>query len=272
MSEISRDAAFSDSIPQLYEQYLVPLIFQPYADDLAARVAAHQPRHVLELASGTGVVTRCLSEALPEPASIVATDLNQAMIDEGARIGTSRPVRWQQADAMQIPFDDETFDVVVCQFGVMFFPDKARAYAEARRVLRPGGVFIFSTWDAIEHNEFAETISRSLEPLFAEDPPRFLDRVPYAYNAPERIARDLEDGGFSQPQETATIAARSIAASARTPATAFCQGTPLRAEIEARDASRLQEATDAASEALVRRFGAGLVDAKIQAHVIVVKR
>ena len=132
------DIVFAGSIPQLYERYLVPLIFEPYAVDLASRVMLRHPSRVLEIAAGTGVVTRHLAKVLPLSVSIVATDLNQPMLDHAAAIGTTRPIEWRQAEAMQLPFPNEAFDVVVCQFGVMFFPDKVRAFSEARRVLRPG--------------------------------------------------------------------------------------------------------------------------------------
>jgi ubiquinone/menaquinone biosynthesis C-methylase UbiE len=156
------DALFAGSIPELYDNLLVPLIFEPYAQDLARRVAALQPARVLETAAGTGVVTRALAQALPGSCEIVATDLNSPMLDRAAAVGTARPVQWRQADAMQLPFDDASFDVVVCQFGVMFFPDRASAYAQARRVLRLGGVFVFNAWDRIEENEFADVVTRSL--------------------------------------------------------------------------------------------------------------
>src|SRR3569832_390586 len=119
----SADSAFTGSVAQFYERYMVPLIFEPYAVDLAQRVAKAAPRRVLELAAGTGVVTRQLSDMLDRSCEIVATDLNPAMSEEAARIGTVRPVQWRQADAMQLPFDSASFDVVVCQFGAMFFPD-----------------------------------------------------------------------------------------------------------------------------------------------------
>src|SRR5215211_7134228 len=153
------DTVFSGSIPKLYEKYLVPMIFEDYAADLAKRLALRSVTHVLEIAAGTGVVTRNLTSVLPESVPIVATDLNQPMLDLASTIGTSRPVEWRQADAMQLPFPDATFDAVVCQFGVMFFPEKSRAFSEARRVLRSGGVFAFNTWDRIEENEFAETVT-----------------------------------------------------------------------------------------------------------------
>jgi SAM-dependent methyltransferase len=266
------DKVFAGPIPRFYETYLVPLLFEPYAADLASRLSARAPGAVLELAAGTGVVTRALASALPDSVPIVASDLNQPMLDQACALGTRRPVAWRQADAMQLPFPDGTFDAVVCQFGVMFFPDRARAFSEAHRVLRPGGVLIFNVWDRIEENEFADTVTAALGALFAEDPPRFLARTPHGYHAPARIAQDLGQGGFTEPPGIVTLAARSRARSPRDPAIAFCQGTPLRSEIEARDASRLGEATDVAAAAIGRRFGRGEVDGKMQAHVITVER
>jgi len=270
MTSNTSDKLFAGSIPKIYDTYLVPLIFQPYADDLARRLAVRPPRRVLEIAAGTGVVTRALDAALPEHVDIVATDLNQAMIDHAQAIGTRRSVTWRQADAMQLPFRDGEFDAVVCQFGVMFFPDKPKAFAEARRVLAPEGVFLFNVWDRIEENEFAATVMDALAGVFPDDPPRFMARTPHGYHDQVAIARDLAQGGFRAPADIVTVTARSRAESPRIPAVAYCQGTPWRNEIEARSASRLGEATDAAEQALARRFGAGAVEGKIQAHVVTV--
>ncbi|HYE96964.1 MAG TPA: methyltransferase domain-containing protein [Rubricoccaceae bacterium] len=271
MGSPDTDKAFAGSIPNLYDTHLVPLIFESYAADLVKRLSSRSLSRVLEIAAGTGVVTRALASALPEGASIVATDLNQAMLDHASAVGTERAVEWRQADAMHLPFPDETFDAAVCQFGVMFFPDKPRAFSEARRVLKPGGVYVFNVWDQIKENEFADTIETALEALFPENPPRFLSRTPYGYHDRRIIERDLVNGGFSAPPRLDTVAARSRAGSPQLPAVAFCQGTPLRNEIEARDASRLSEATDLAAEAIARRFGQGDVDGKIQAHVVVIE-
>jgi SAM-dependent methyltransferase len=270
LSNPDTDTAFAGSIPKLYEEYLVPLIFEPYAVDLVNRVASRSPARVLEIAAGTGVVTRKLAANLPQTTSIIATDLNQPMIDQACETGTARPVHWRQADAMQLPFENSMFDNVLCQFGVMFFPDKSKAFAEARRVLRPGGVFIFSVWDRIEENEFADTVSTALESHFLDDPPRFMARTPHGYFDLTRIARDLKAGGFEAAPQFSTVAARSRAKSALIPAVALCQGTPLRSELEARGVSRLAEATSVAAAALVQRFGLGPVDGKIQAHVITI--
>lgn len=272
MNGPASDKLFTGSIAKFYEEHLVPLIFAPYADDLARRVRVPSGARVLEVAVGTGVVTRRLASVLPPDVAIVATDLNQPMLDQAASIGTSRPVQWQQADAQHLPFEAGQFDAVVCQFGAMFFADKRQAYAEARRVLKPGGMLLFNVWDRIEDNEFADVTTRAMAALFPADPPRFLVRTPHGYSDTSAITRELRDAGFAGPVEIATLAARSRAASARIVALAYCQGTPLRNEIEARDASRLAEATEAATRALENAFGLGAVDGKIQAHIIAALR
>jgi SAM-dependent methyltransferase len=271
MTGNATDKIFAGSIPKLYESHLVPLIFEPYAIDIAQRLASRSPSRVLEIAAGTGVVTRALASALPDRTAIVATDLNQAMLDQAVATWTHRPVEWRQADAMQLPFADGAFDAVVCQFGVMFFPEKAKAFAEARRMLRPRGVFIFNAWDRIEENEFANVVTVAMEAVFPEDPPRFLARVPHGYHDHATIQRDLAQGGFDASPEIVTVAARSRAESARIPAVAYCQGTPLRNEIEARNATGLGKATDVAAQAIAQRFGSGAVDGKTQAHVVSVE-
>lgn len=265
------DKVFAGSIPKIYDTYLVPLIFEPYAADLVNRLSSRNVSRLLEVAAGTGVVTRALASALSERVAIVATDLNQAMLDHASLIGTKHPVEWHQADAMQLPFPDASFDAVVCQFGVMFFPNKSKAFAEVRRVLRPGGVFVFNVWDRITENEFADTVTTALESIFPEDPPRFMARVPHGYHDRDTIEQDLAKGGFRKAAQLATVTARSRAESARVPAVAYCQGTPLRNEIEARDAKRLDEATDIATKAIAHRFGPREVDGKIQAHVVTIE-
>jgi SAM-dependent methyltransferase len=158
---------------------------------------------------------------------------------------------------------------VVCQFGVMFFPDRVHAYAEARRVLAPGGVFLFNAWDRIEENEFAHVVTESLATIFPADPPRFMARTPHGYHDLGVIRRDVAAAGFSEAR-IETLSKRSVAPSALDPAIAYCQGTPLRSEIESRGS--LEEATRVATRAIESRFGAGPVDGKIQAHVVVVER
>jgi SAM-dependent methyltransferase len=271
MATSSTDKVFAGSVPQMYEKHFVPLIFAPYAADIATRLASRKIARVLEVAAGTGVVTRALA-ALPNIGAIVATDLNQAMIDQAKAVGTTRPVEWRQADAMQLPFPDASFDAVVCQFGVMFFPDKAKAYAEVRRVLQPGGLFLFNAWDRIEDNEFADVVTQALATVFPQDPPRFMARTPHGYHDVRRIEQDLALGGFAAKARIETVTARSRASSPQIPAIAYCQGSPLRNEIEARGAARLDEATDVAARAIAKRFGDGAVDGRIQAHVAAVER
>jgi len=264
------DTAFTGSVAEFYEQYMVPLIFEPYAVDLAARVARFGPARVVEVAAGTGVVTRQLAVMLAEPARLVATDVNPAMIEEAARIGTARPVEWRQADAMQLSFDDASHDAVVCQFGVMFFPDRRRAFAEMRRVLSPGGLLAFNTWSSIEANEFADAVTDALATVFPDDPPRFMARTPHGYHDAGRVAHDLAAAGFTNEPSIETVAFMSRAVSPRIPAMAYCQGTPLRGEIQTRDPARLQRATAAAEAELARRFGDGPIEGRMEALVVTV--
>jgi len=265
------DKLFAGSIPENYDRYMVPLIFESYARDLARRAAALSPKAVLETASGSGVVTRALAPGLSLDASYVVTDLNQPMLDyAAARQNSDDRISWRKADAQVLPFDDATFDLVCCQFGVMFFPDRPSAYREARRVLRPGGCFIFNAWDRIEENEFADDVTRALAEFFPSDPPRFMARTPHGYHNTALIRSDLAKAGFSNVTiETRTEESRGP--SARLVAVAYCQGTPLRNEIEARGADKLEAATEHAATALARKHGNGEVAAKIQAHVIMAR-
>jgi ubiquinone/menaquinone biosynthesis C-methylase UbiE len=260
------DTVFAGSIPEFYDRLMVPLIFESYAQDMALRVAALKPGRVLETATGTGVVTRAIAAAIPE-AALVATDLNQAMLDHAASRHPNRDaVEWRQADALALPFEDASFDTVVCQFGAMFFPDKVKGYAEARRVLKPRGTFLFSVWDRIADNEFADVVTERLAQMFPDDPPRFLARTPHGYHDGDLIRDEVKAAGFAEVS-VETVEAISSAASPRDPAVAYCEGTPLRNEIEARGGD-LARATEAATQALTDRFGAGAVSGRIQALVI----
>jgi ubiquinone/menaquinone biosynthesis C-methylase UbiE len=261
------DKIFSGSIPQIYETLMVPMIFAPYARDLAGRIKALAPRAVLETAAGTGVVTRALAMHLPDDVGITATDLNEPMLAQAQSALSGTRVKWRQADALALPFDAASFDVVACQFGAMFFPDRVKGYAEARRVLKPGGRFVFNVWDRIETNEFADVVTRALAAVFASDPPRFLARTPHGYHDEDLIRSDLERADFSDITIEA-VEHISAAPSSREPATAYCQGTPLRSEIEARGAPGLEAATDAAADALAQRFGNGAIEGRIRALVI----
>jgi ubiquinone/menaquinone biosynthesis C-methylase UbiE len=267
MTKPKSDSAFSEDVAAFYESKLVPLIFEPYASDLAERAKSLEPDSVLEVACGTGVVTRALASALPATCSVVATDLNDAMVAHGELVGTARLVTWRQADVMELPYADGSFDVVVCQFGVMFFPDRVAAYREIKRVLRPGGTFLFNIWNRIEDNEFSDEVTKAVGTIFPTDPPMFLARTPHGHGSPTEIRADAAAAGFEQ----CALSQRddvSPAASPEVPAIAYCQGTPLRGEIEAREPGAVERATAVATAALRARFGDGPIEGRISAVVV----
>lgn len=263
----SSDAAFAGSIPVLYERYLTPLLFQPYAVDIAKRIAPLAPRRLLETAAGTGVVTRELERELGEGTAITATDLNQGMIDVATTTRRSGHASWVQCDAMALPFDENSFDVVVCQFGVMFFPEKTLAYREAARVLADEGVFIFTVWDSLASNDVTRIIAEALTARYPDDPPSFIERVPFGYFDVDLIRSELMESGFSEvTAETVTLPSRADAA--RDAAIGVCQGSPVRAEIESREPDGLQAATEDAARALAAEFGSGRLESTMQAITV----
>ncbi len=259
------DKVFTGSVPIIYDRYLGPLIFEPYALDMAERVAATGARRILETAAGTGIVSRAMARRMPD-ASILATDLNQPMLDHAVSQTKAANVTFGQADALSLPFEDSAFDAVVCQFGFMFFPDKPKALAAARRVLKPGGRLFFSVWDRIEDNEFADLTVSTLARLYPANPPNFLARTPHRFHDKTVLERLLRDAGFSGI-EIDTVGKISRAPSASEPALGYCQGTPMRGEIEAQGAGALETATEAVKEAIARRFGTGAVEGRIQAII-----
>lgn len=264
------DTKFVGSIPEIYDRYFVPLIFEPYAADIARRLTALGPQSILETAAGTGVVTRAMASSLPH-AEIVATDLNPPMVEQAKSRQMNGNVEWQTADAQSLPFSDARFDAVVCQFGAMFFPDKVKAYREARRVLKDRGVYLFNVWDRIEANEFVDVIMRELAEVFPHNPPRFMQRTPHGHYDNDLIRRNLQNAGFSDVSIEA-VDAISRAESANVAAFAYCQGSPLKAEIEERGAPGIDVATARATAALTKRFGSGPVEGKIRAFVITARK
>ena len=267
-----RDKDFIGSIPEIYDTYLVPLIFETYAQDLAERVGALNPASVLETAAGSGVVARALVSTISPDTQYAVTDLNQPMLDYAASKQATDPrLTWRQADAMALPFEDESFDVVVCQFGVMFYPDRISGYIEACRVLKPGGTLIFNVWDRIETNEFADVVTAAAATVFPDDPPQFLPRTPHGYYDENLIREELGEAGFADVSYE-SLDATSSAPSPHHPAMAYCQGTPLRNEIEERDANLLEHVTECATAAIADRFGNGAVAAKIRGHIVAALR
>jgi SAM-dependent methyltransferase len=261
------DIVFSGSIPRLYDLHTGGLLFAPYAANVVQRLSDLASGHLLETAAGTGIVTHALAAALPEAVEIVATDLNQPMLDHAAAKPGMERVTFRQADALALPFPDRTFDAIICQFGIMFFPDRVAGMREARRVLKPGGRFLFSVWDRMEDNPIIAVIVAGLARRYPSHPTWFPERVPCGYHDPEAIRADLQSAGFKSASiETVRLAGH--APDARSPATGMCQGTPMRAEIEALDPGGLERATDAVAVAVAKRFGDGPFEVSLQALVI----
>jgi len=261
-----QELRFTGSVPANYDRLMVPLIFQPYADELAARARSFQPARILETAAGTGVVTQALHDALPD-SEIVATDLNQPMLDMAQQRIGSGGVRFQQADAQELPFDDGTFDLVVCQFGAMFFPDRVRGHSEARRVLRDGGHYLLAIWDRIDRNPVSNASQESLIELFPDDPPLFLLEGPFSYTDPAAIERDLRAAGFSEVRID-TVEKRSRSASAHDAAEALCYGTPMGVEVEDRAPGTLDRAFATVERRLRAMETESGVDAPMSAHIV----
>ena len=262
----SVDVRFSGSVPANYERYMVPLLFRPYAEELARRAKALQPRRILETAAGTGVVTAALTEALPD-AEIVATDLNQAMLDVAATRVSSANVTFQQADALDLPFGDGEFDLIVCQFGVMFYPDKIRGNSEARRVLRDGGNYLIAIWDHIERNALSDLANQSLRKNFPDNPPQFMVRGPFSYYDRSAIERDLRDAGFDSIRID-TIESTSRSASAEDGARGLVYGSPMGVELQDYGTGALDLVFDDLRESARRYEGPDGFAAPRAAHVV----
>jgi SAM-dependent methyltransferase len=258
---------FSGAIPALYDRLLGPVMFEPYADDLARRVAGFANEAVLETACGTGIVTRALAVALAPAVRITATDLNQPMLDQAATKPDLARVVLRQANALALPFPDAAFDTVVCQFGVMFFPDRIAGFREARRVLKPGGHFLFNVWGPLSDNPMTDLIAQALSALFPDNPPSFFEQVPFGYHDAGRIERDIADAGFTG-MVADTVDLRVPMASPRDLVAGLCQGTPVRAEIEARDPGGLARTTEAVADYVMARLGEGANSHSMRALVV----
>ena len=260
------ETRFTGSVPSAYDRLMVPLVFQPYANEIARRARGFGPKRILETAAGTGAVTRALNAALPD-AEIIATDLNPPMLEMAAQGMKSANVRFQQADAQDLPFDGESFDLVVCQFGAMFFPDRVRGHSEAHRVLRDNGRYLLAVWDRIESNVLTDIAQQVLIECFPDDPPLFMREGPFSYHDPSRIESDLHDAGFGTV-EIETVELPSRAASAREAAEALCYGTPMGLEISDREPGSLERVFEAVVQAFRKFETPDGIDAQMSAHVV----
>ena len=264
------NAGFVGSIPENYDRYLGPLFFEPFAKDLLARLRKPATARVLEVACGTGIVTRHLRAALPKGGSLTATDLNPPMIAfaEGA-LGAGGPLEWRTADAQALPFPDATFDVVVCQFGLMFVPDKAAAVREARRVLAPGGIFAFNVWSKLADNPVGRIANEVISGFFTSDPPTFY-QVPFGLDDQPLLRRLLTDAGFEiEQEERVVLEARSP--SAEDAARGLVVGNPVFLAIEERATAPADEIVAAVAAELARAGGAAPLRLPMSALVYVAR-
>jgi ubiquinone/menaquinone biosynthesis C-methylase UbiE len=259
------DVAFGGSVPELYERHLGPMFFEPYARDIVDRALRVPSKEVLETAAGTGQVTRLLADALPA-ARIIATDLNAAMLMQAKALAAPAGVTWETADMQMLPFPDGAFDLVLCQFGVMFVPDQVTAFREARRVLAPGGRYLFNVWASVETNEIAKIAAGVLKTALGSKE-TFIERVPHGYGDTGVIEQKLRDAGFTRITID-SVKLRSRAPSARDAALGIVQGTPAQAEIVSQAPERLPEITAAVERALTERFGDGAIDGEMHAFVV----
>lgn len=257
---------FAGSVPEKYDELMVPLFFHPYAVELVCRARQVAPRRILETAAGTGVVTQALHEAFPE-AHLTATDLNSPMLEIARRRVASSDVRFVAANAQDLPFKDASFDLLVCQFGAMFFPDKVNGHREAHRVLRDGGTYLLAIWDRIERNPLSATAQHVLIEMFPDDPPLFMREGPFGYSDPLQIVGDVHAAGFGTVK-LETVELRSRSRSARDAANALCHGTPMGVEVNERAPGSLDRIFAAVERSLREFEGPNGVDAPMSAHIV----
>ena len=263
----SANAQFDGSIPELYDRYLGPLLFEPYAVDLARRLAKLRPRNVLEVAAGTGIVTRRLLDVLPRGSRLTVTDLNEPMLEHARRrVGEDPRLSWRQADALDLPFDNGAFDNVVCQFGLMFFPDKAQGMREFHRVLSPGGHLLLNVWDSLGHNPLGAVTHATIAEFFPVDPPEFY-KTPFGFHDVAELRKAAADAGF-RDVEIETVAFEAMSPSAAEAAKGLVRGNPVVNAIRERAPERLEEIERRTSQRLAERYGSRPLRIPMQAHVM----
>jgi ubiquinone/menaquinone biosynthesis C-methylase UbiE len=257
-------SAFVGSIPEHYDRNLGPIIFTDYAADIARRAAAGEPAKVLETAAGTGIVTRALRDHLAAGTRLTATDLNEPMLDVArTKFRPGEQVEFQQADAMALPFADGSFDTVVCQFGVMFFPDKDQSYREVYRVLTPGGRYLFNMWDSHRYNAAGRIVHEIASRLFPADPPQFMS-VPFSYLF-EPAKESLLAAGFADIT-AAVVRLEKDLPKPEMLARGLIFGNPLSDQIRSRGGIDPEKIVEAVVAAYRREFSTGRLP--LQATVI----
>ena len=263
---MATDQAFTGSVPATYDRFLGPMLFEAYAADMADRVAELAPKTILETAAGTGIATRAVAARLPE-ARMTVTDLNPGMLEIAMAHADGGRMKFEAVDATSLPYRDGEFDVVMSQFGIMFFPDRVAGYREARRVLAPGGTFLFNAWCTLADNPLSEVVHETVGALFPDNPPRFLERTPYGHGSADEIERDLTAAGFEDMSiERVELPCR--VPSAEFPAKGFVMGSPLRMEIEERAPGTLEEVAEVAERAVAEKFGHGPIESTMAAMVV----
>jgi ubiquinone/menaquinone biosynthesis C-methylase UbiE len=256
-----------DAMLTAHDRYFAPSVLSPFADDMARRVGRLSIGPLLEIAAGTGILTQAIASALSAGMTVIATDPSPEMVTHAAGKPGMARVIWQQADPAPLPFNDATFGIVVCQFGVAALEDPVRVFRQARRVMKQGGRFVFSVFGTLEQNPVADCLQGALDAFFPANPPRFIADALHGYSENNAIDDDLTDAGFTDAIYT-TVDQPFVAASARDVAIGYCLGTPLRTDLELLTAGDTEPAVNAATRALERRFGFGAIEAIMRAHII----
>lgn len=264
-------ASFTGDIPSHYDSGLGPVIFYNYADDMAARCHDHAPQNVLELAAGTGIVSQRLRRRLPPGCKLTVTDLNEPMLEVAkAKLSDTTNVAFQSADAMALPFADGSFDLIACQFGVMFFPDKSAAFHEAARVLKPGGHYLFSSWAPMARNPFAEIADTVAAQFFPNDPPGFY-KVPFHYGDPATVKADLSGEEWSETGHE-TVPLNKTIEDPEKFAEALVYGNPMIDEIRSRGGVDPDEVASAILDEMRDRFGPPPLRMPLEAVIFTCRR
>jgi len=249
---MEKTAAFAGSIPANYERYLGPFLFEPYALDLVSRLQDKKYNDILEIACGTGRVTKRLSSSVKHD-TLTATDLNQDMIDIAKGIVADQRIKWQQADALALPFNDNSFDLVVIQFGIMFFPDREKGLKEAYRVLKPGGKLVFSTWDKVETVPAIHEGRKIIESYFEDNPPVFYS-VPFSMYDEKELKAITGNAGFKNIK-TELVKKEGSSPSASDLTKGIVEGNPVYLSIIERIPASLNNIKADVKNKLLEKFG-----------------